>query len=166
MCFQSPKFQCNDHNTRISFLEDWPFHDDAASRANNGVAPPPQCTCARPTVRRIPDPTTIIGHCLVILWRYFVFLFLLCICICICVLYLQCTASHTWPKKLIGHCLHQVKHYHLEVTTTDQQKIRMIVSHPAAEMFQVVGPSLSTSVLGWEDKLVASIAPELNQNVG
>ena len=251
----------------------------------------PQCTCAPPRVRRIPDPTTIIGHCLAFLlcicayslylylhlylygivfvilfclcnvlvlrqgcvayltpqtyWSlscsfrfysvfvfFFVFalvfeflfvicirnvlvpcqgcvayltpqsywplswyfvtvfciLFMFCICICICDLYLQCTASHTWPYKLIGHCLHQVKHYHLEVTridqqkilkqqqqqyfktttttTNDQQKIRMIVSHPAAEMFQVVGPSLGASVLGWEDKLVASIAPDLKQKLG
>ena len=32
-------------------------------------------------------------------------------------------------------------------------------AHPAAEMFQVVGSPLSSSVLGWEDQLVASIAP-------
>ena len=56
-------------------------------------------------------------------------------------------ASHTQLNKLIVHCLHRVKYYHLEVTTTEQQKIRMLFSYPAAEMFQVVGPSLSTSVL-------------------
>ena len=40
--------------------------------------------------------------------------------------------------------------------------IELKISNPAAEMFQVVGSPLCSSVLGWEDQLVASIAPVSN----
>ena len=36
-------------------------------------------------------------------------------------------------------------------------------THPAAEMFQVVSSPLCSSVLGWEDQLVTSIAPAKTQ---
>ena len=100
-------------------------------------------TMGLPTLRNVLVPgqgcVAYLRKNLLVIVLEFLFAFMLVLCISlylslylhsIAVLYLNLAkvASHTWPGKIIDHCLQQEKYHHLEVTTTDK-RIYILGSH-------------------------------------